>query len=384
MIAGLLKRVTGAAGQPADQNGAAADALAPVPASDPRLRYCAVIDMHAGDFEAHRAEITKQLMDAAKSIGFFQVVNHGIPQADVDAAFALSEAYFSLPYDVKAAGSIKNTYGTMPFGYECPARATDNPNADLKESLLASFRPDVSDIWPDEAACPGLRAGLARFMAAASAVNTRILECFEDGLGLPRGALAAMHAPEEGDCLNVTRIMYYPALTEKTSRARCSAHTDFCSLTCLFQRPGQPGLEVFIPETREWLPIPPEDGAITINCGEMLAYQSDGLLKSNLHKVKTPQPGEAGASLRARYSIAFFANGSQAATIKGEVTGGNAPMTTPEFYDAKKVHQAGHPAYFQRIKREASESAGVGSITAAAAAAMAAAVVAANEVEAAA
>ena len=76
-------------------------------------------------------------------------------------------------------------------------------------------------------------------------------------------------------------------------------------------RTRPPGLEVFIPETRSWLPIPPEDGAITINCGEMLAYQSDGLLKSNLHRVKTPQPGEEGASLRARYSIAFFANVSK-------------------------------------------------------------------------
>jgi len=40
----------------------------------------------------------------------------------------------------------------------------------------------------------------------------------------------------------------------------------------------------------------------------MLAYQTDGLLKSNLHRVKTPQPGAAGVSLRARYSLAFFAN----------------------------------------------------------------------------
>ena len=170
-----------------------------------------------------------------------QIVNHGIPLSEVEAAFALSEAYFGLPYESKAAGSIKNKYGIMPFGHECPARETDNPKADLKESLLASFRADVSDIWPSEAECPGLREGLERFKLANSRVNTRMLECFEDGLGLARGTLAAMHAPALADCLNVTRIMYYPALTEKTSRARCSAHTDFCSLTCLFQRPGQPG-----------------------------------------------------------------------------------------------------------------------------------------------
>lgn len=374
MIAGLLKKMASPFG--ADAGGAAATDADP--AADPRLRYCAVIDMRGDDFEAHRQQITQQVMDAAKSIGFFQVINHGIPQSEVDAAFALSEAYFGLPYETKAAGSIKNKYGIMPFGHECPARETGNPKADLKESLLASFRPDVAEIWPPEAECPGLRAGMERFMLACSHVNTRLLECCEDGLGLARGTLTSMHAPNLADCLNVTRPMYYPALTEKTSRARCSAHTDFCSLTCLFQRPGQPGLEVFIPETRSWLPIPPEDGAITINCGEMLAYQSDGLLKSNLHRVKTPQPGEEGSNLRARYSIAFFANGSHSAVVKGEVSGSNPPMSTSEFYDHKKVNQAGHPAYFQRIKRQASESAAVGSATAAAAAVMAAAVMAAN------
>ena len=75
MLASLLKRVARPLGVTTVEHsfeeggGAAAD----MGASDPRLRYCAVIDMHGDDFEAHRQEITQHLMDAAKSIGFFQV-----------------------------------------------------------------------------------------------------------------------------------------------------------------------------------------------------------------------------------------------------------------------------------------------------------------------
>ncbi|KAI8467831.1 MAG: hypothetical protein J3K34DRAFT_26981 [Monoraphidium minutum] len=285
MLAGLRNaaaRAWGADPAPAAPGVSAAAPPAGLDAADPRLRYCATIDLRGGDFEDRRAEITRQLMDAAGSIGFFQVINHGIPQSEVDAAFALSEAYFSLPPASKAAGEISNRYGTMPFGYECPAAATSNPNADLKESLLGSFRPDVASIWPSEEECPGLKPGAERFMLAASALAARLLGCLEDGLGVTRGALTAPHAPGAAGCLNVTRLMHYPVITERTGRARCSAHTDFCAITCLFQRPGQPGLEVFVPETRSWLPVDPAPGAITINIGEMLAYQSDGRLRSAL------------------------------------------------------------------------------------------------------
>jgi len=42
------------------------------------------IDMSA--FEARKAEIAEQLWQASTDIGFFQLVNHGIPQEHVDEA----------------------------------------------------------------------------------------------------------------------------------------------------------------------------------------------------------------------------------------------------------------------------------------------------------
>jgi isopenicillin N synthase-like dioxygenase len=54
------------------------------------------------DFDARKAEIADQLWLASTDIGFFQLVNHSIPQAQIDEAFAMTERFFALPHDIKA------------------------------------------------------------------------------------------------------------------------------------------------------------------------------------------------------------------------------------------------------------------------------------------
>ena len=47
----------------------------------------------------------QQMWDAATTVGFFTVVNHGVPQSVIDAAFAASEAFFAQDKDAKHAAS---------------------------------------------------------------------------------------------------------------------------------------------------------------------------------------------------------------------------------------------------------------------------------------
>lgn len=41
-----------------------------------------------------------------------------------------------------------------------------------------------------------------------------------------------------------------------------------------------------------WTPCPPLPGCITVNIGDPLQLWSDGLLKSNYHRVRMPTPEE--------------------------------------------------------------------------------------------
>src|SRR5277367_3995469 len=58
------------------------------------------IDMSG--FDKRKPEIAEQVWDASTEIGFFQLVNHGIPQEQIDEAFAMTERFFALPHDTKA------------------------------------------------------------------------------------------------------------------------------------------------------------------------------------------------------------------------------------------------------------------------------------------
>lgn len=108
--------------------------------------------------------------------------------------------------------------------------------------------------------------------------------------------------------------LQYPAIQASTSDydatvdIRAGAHSDYGSLTLLFQLPCQPGLEILTPETT-WAPLPvlppgTEDDAfppILVNVADLLSHWTNGLLKSTVHRVVSPECGGEN-----RYSIAYF------------------------------------------------------------------------------
>lgn len=100
---------------------------------------------------------------------------------------------------------------------------------------------------------------------------------------------------------------------------RAGAHSDYGTITLLFQRPGQPGLEILTAE-KTWAPVPVwPDGAnsgkddfppILINIGDMLSFWTNGLLKSTVHRVVFPlaerSPTSPNEKPQDRYSVVFF------------------------------------------------------------------------------
>lgn len=99
---------------------------------------------------------------------------------------------------------------------------------------------------------------------------------------------------------------------------RAGAHSDYGSITLLFQRPGQPGLEILTPEGT-WAAVPVEPNQaqgqeggfafppILVNIGDLLSYWTDGLLKSTVHRVVFPVSEQQDPdNQQDRYSIVYF------------------------------------------------------------------------------
>ncbi|WP_214644991.1 isopenicillin N synthase family dioxygenase [Tritonibacter litoralis] len=277
-----------------------------------------VIDM--SDFGTRRADITEELWQAATEIGFFQLKNHGIPQELIDTAFAQSAQLFAKPEATKAKMPLKP--GTNA-GWEYKAQVRPSTGtADQKESYQITL-PRMAGLWPDTAEMPDFKASMLAFERHNWALAMRVLSCFADKLGVSPAVFIDGHDPLSDQYQSTLRLLHYldmkDAKPEDFKFWRAGAHTDFDCLTLLHQRSGQGGLQVCPGKDSDgrvlgWTDVPPQDGIITCNIGDMLMRWSDDQLLSNLHRVRMPKEGE---SLDARYSIAYFAQANMDTVLQG-------------------------------------------------------------------
>lgn len=85
------------------------------------------------------------------------------------------------------------------------------------------------------------------------------------------------------------RALYYPALQNVKSSegaVRSAAHEDINHITLLVAA-SAPGLQVKDAKGN-WHDVPHEENSITVNIGDMLQLQSNGLYKSTSHRVVNP------------------------------------------------------------------------------------------------
>ena len=238
--------------------------------------------------------------------GFAVVRDHGIPQALIDEAEAVSKAFFALPDAVKRAYKIEGgggARGYTPFGTE---KAKDAEVFDLKEfwhvgrSLpeghpLAEFM--APNVWPTE--IEGFHQTMTALFAAFEAAGARVLEAIALHLGRPRDFFADSVA----DGNSVMRLLHYPPLGPGAPEGaiRAAGHEDINTITLLLGA-EEAGLEL-LTRSGEWHAVAVPQGALVINVGDMLQRQTNGKLRSTTHRVVNPR---GAAAQRARYSMPFF------------------------------------------------------------------------------
>ncbi|CEG64694.1 hypothetical protein RMATCC62417_01623 [Rhizopus microsporus] len=293
------------------------------------------IQIDLSDFVNRRDEITKTLMKAVTTQGFFYVVNHGIPLEDIRGMFQASHDFFALDDSIKSKYlmDIKRNAGWEKLAQIRPSTGV----ADLKESIQLSFH-GIEDLWPTEQDAPTFRLTAERFMQQCDQVSKKLLTCLALGLGFEQDFFTQSHDITKSDCLNTLRCLHYHDITGQTFPPeywRAGAHTDFDTLTLLLQRPGEDGLEVCpgrevsteFGHGDSWTPVSPKENEIVCNIGDMLMRWSDDRFKSNYHRVRAPKVGEYQGP---RYSIAYFNQANKSAIIQGH-TRYPDPITADQF-----------------------------------------------------
>ncbi|KAF2091768.1 2OG-Fe(II) oxygenase superfamily protein [Saccharata proteae CBS 121410] len=297
------------------------------------------ISLH--DFSNRIDDITRQLVSAAENVGFFSLVDHGIPVQDIDDMFDTSAAFFQLPDDVKATVP----WGAQNVGWEKLAQIRPSTGAaDTKESYQLQFGENMSGLWISDAHVPAFESRCLAFMHRVQRISERLMVCFARGLGFPDDYFVNVHDVTRDNSQSTLRLLHYYALPEQQDGQlyhRAGAHADWGFLTLLFQRAGQSGLEICpgrevstdfaIGDT--WTKVEPKTGDIICNIGDLLMSWSDDRFKSTFHRVKAPcEPGDYYGD---RYSIAFFNQPNKDALIQGPLK--KYPVITGQDFTANAM-----------------------------------------------
>lgn len=283
------------------------------------------------NFEQRREEITEQLWHAATQVGFFQLTNHGIALRDIEKAFQVSEAFFSLPNQEKQQFPLKEG---LNAGWEFKQQVRPSTGcADQKESYQITL-PHMEDLWPSNVLVPEFKSHLLSMEFQAWQLGMKVLSCFADKLGFERDFFTQAHQRDSQNYLSTLRMLHYLPMKDIPTEGehwRAGAHTDFDCLTMVFQQEDQGGLQAAAGKDAKqnlvWSNVNPKAGVITCNIGDMLMRWSDDELKSTLHRVRMPTESENQGS---RYSMAFFCQANRDQVIQGPKQR-YQPMTAQEY-----------------------------------------------------
>lgn len=142
--------------------------------------------------------------------------------------------------------------------------------------------------WLPEHGLPGYRDFMLRFYWECFRVGGEVLQALAVGLELDENHLLEKHSGHN----NQLRLLHYPPIPAEaieTERAvRCPAHTDWSSITLLFQDDCG-GLEVEdVSSPGTFVSATPIKNAIVMNVGDLLQRWSNGLSLGML--LVCPQP----------------------------------------------------------------------------------------------
>jgi isopenicillin N synthase-like dioxygenase len=287
-----------------------------------------------GDAEA-RAEIAGEIGAACRNIGFFYIVNHGVPAELVARVYAQARRFFDQSEAVKAEIAIEKSdvhRGYFKIGGENLDPAKQHADGDLKEGIkigrdLSASHPLVQagtplhgpNQWPRN--LPGWRETMQEYYDVMEALGRRLMQAFALALGLDEKYFDQwLNWP-----MTTLGLLHYPPQQGRITEAQigAGAHSDYGVLTMLAQDDAG-GLQVRNADG-EWIDAPPVADSFVVNIGDMMERWTNGVFTSTLHRV-------VNVSGLQRYSLPYFFDpdfNAEVVCLKTCLAPGEAPKYPP-------------------------------------------------------
>jgi isopenicillin N synthase-like dioxygenase len=246
-----------------------------------------------------------------ENLGFFAIVNHGIPQSLIDESFRQTAKLFEIPMEEK----LKHRVGFHHQGY-LPPKASILKSTAIMEKIAVNTKKDTNaawlfmrnrtaddpkvlakvrhrglNQWPDS--LPDFKKTLFDYQTSMEKLALHLLPIYARALGLRADHFYSMFkAPEY-----YQRCAYYhPEERMEEGQYALAPHSDGSFLTLLPMTPV-PGLEVMTP-AKEWLKVRYVKDALIVNTGQVLNRLSNDHFIATPHRVVNPPTK--------RYALTFF------------------------------------------------------------------------------
>ncbi|KIW64250.1 hypothetical protein PV04_09197 [Phialophora macrospora] len=270
------------------------------------------------DISDFSVEVGKRVLEAATKYGFLYIDTKGtgFTAEMVTREFDLSRQFFALPDEEKEPCRINQTNRGWTGMHGEILDPKSQRRGDFKEAFNIGEFVDRKPQQPIPNFLESHISELAEFERTCKQTCDRVLDLLGLGLEVEEPNFFSSRHTQPSGC--TVRLLHYPAIPADVDYqpevdVRAGAHSDYGSITLLFQRPSQPGLEIRTPEDT-WAPVPviPEGyhsttfPPILVNIADLLSYWTNGILKSTVHRVIFPKDARRGGE--DRYSIAYFSH----------------------------------------------------------------------------
>ncbi|MFI1484984.1 isopenicillin N synthase family dioxygenase [Streptomyces sp. NPDC020747] len=277
--------------------------------------FVPVIDLSSRGSARGRAAIAEAIGNALRSSGFFIVVGHGVSAELVDRMFTATNSFFKLPDGEKdLVASRPGVSGYRRAGGTLARSLDQKTPPDLCETFAAHVTGELSDeerstlgnewaswthknIWPKDPA--DFQKAWQEYMGAMGELAADLMRLFALALGLEEGFFEDKF-DRHGSSVAVN---YYPpqVVAPLPGQLRRGPHTDFGSLTILYQEDDRGGLQV-LQGADEWRDVSAIPGSFVVNIGDLMALWTGGRWVSTMHRVVNPERGDTSS----RLTIPFF------------------------------------------------------------------------------
>jgi isopenicillin N synthase-like dioxygenase len=249
-----------------------------------------------------------QLRFALTEIGFYSIVNHGVPAGLVREVYREVARFHTLPPDEKLKIKLdKHNVGYLPMMGDTlrTSVVTNVTKPNMSEAFfmardLPADHPDViadrrfrsANQWPAD--LPGFRDTLVTYCDALEELVKTLVRLYARALDLPPTYFDAPFT----DFQYKLRATHYPSQpAAPDDEFGIAPHTDTSFLTLLAPN-DVPGL-AFRTRAGDWIDVPTTPDAFIVNGGQLLLRWTNDRFLATPHRAVNRSGGE-------RYALAFF------------------------------------------------------------------------------